>query len=52
MCSSLTSKIAGLKQEKHEYVVGVFAEEEKKLMEARLKAETTKIKEKYAGKRR
>lgn len=48
LCSSLTSRIETLKQEKYEHVVREFEEEERRKMEALLESEAKSISEKYA----
>lgn len=47
LCSSLTSRIESLKQEKYEHVVREFEEEERRKMEALLQSEAKSISEKY-----
>ena len=48
LCSSLTSRIETLKQEKYEHVVREFEEEERCKMETILQSETKSISERYA----
>ena len=52
MCSGLASKVANLKQEKHDYVVGLFEQDERELMNHRLDAEGKAIKDKYGAKKK